>query len=338
MGRKLLADPDLPNKLAAGRADDVRPCIYQYRCIGNIYVSEPLRCVANAAAGREHDAALAPASSPRHVLVAGGGAAGLEAARLLASAGHRVTLWEASDLLGGVLRHAGCADDVLDRYLGWLVREVEHADVDIEVGRLVEPDNASALGPDEIVVATGAVWTRPRVPGADEDHVLRVPDLEEWFLGLHETMVGHHVAVVGGGKAGMSIADLCVRRGHDVTIIEPSGVFGVELGLPGRFRLVHDLETVGVHLVANATVESIGSRTVQVRRAGEDGPVDEAIRADTVILASGEVPDTRLATALRRAGVPVRAIGDCRAVRHLEGANIDALVVARELSTVHSPG
>jgi 2,4-dienoyl-CoA reductase (NADPH2) len=338
MGRKLLADPDLPNKLASGRAGDVRPCIYQYRCIGNIYVSEPLRCVANAAAGREHDLALAPAGSTRHVLVAGGGAAGLEAARLLASAGHRVTLWEASDSLGGVLRHAGCADDVLDRYLGWLVREVEHADVDLEVGRLVDPDNARALGPDEIVVATGAVWTRPRVPGADEDHVLRVPDLEEWFLGLHETMVGHHVAVVGGGKAGLSIADLCIRRGHDVTIVESSGVFGVELGLPGRFRLVHDLETVGVHLVANATVESIGSRTVQLRRAGEDGPVGEAIRADTVILASGEVPDTRLATALRSAGVPVRAIGDCRAVRHLEGANIDALDVARELSTVHSPG
>src|SRR5439155_25134053 len=92
MGRKLLADPDLPNKLAAGRVDDVRPCIYQYRCIGNIYVSEPLRCVANAATGREHDVALAPTNAPRHVLVAGGGAAGLEAARLLASQGQRVTL------------------------------------------------------------------------------------------------------------------------------------------------------------------------------------------------------------------------------------------------------
>jgi 2,4-dienoyl-CoA reductase-like NADH-dependent reductase (Old Yellow Enzyme family)/siroheme synthase (precorrin-2 oxidase/ferrochelatase) len=338
MGRKLLADPDLPNKLAAGRASDVRPCIYQYRCIGNIYVSEPLRCVANAATGREHEVAVAPADPPRHVLVAGGGAAGLEAARLLAAAGHRVTLWEATDSLGGVLRHAGCADDVLDRYFGWLVREVEHADVDIEVGRLVDPDNAAALAPDEIVVATGAVWTRPRVPGADEDHVLRVPDLEEWFLGLHETMVGHHVAVIGGGKVGLSIADLCLRRGHAVTVVEPSSVFGVELGLPGRFRLVHDLEAAGAHLVGNATLESIGGRSLHVRRAADGGPVDEVVRADTVILAAGEVPDTRLATALRSAGVPVRAIGDCRAVRHLEGANIDALDMARELSAVHAPG
>jgi 2,4-dienoyl-CoA reductase-like NADH-dependent reductase (Old Yellow Enzyme family)/siroheme synthase (precorrin-2 oxidase/ferrochelatase) len=324
MGRKLLADPDLPNKLAAGRVDDVRPCIYQYRCIGNIYVSEPLRCVANAATGREHDAVLTPTASPRRVLVAGGGAAGLETARVLAERGHRVWLWEASDSLGGVLRHAACADPVLDRYLGWLVHTVEHSDVEIELGRTVDPDSAAALAPDEIVVATGAVWTRPRIPGFDEDHVFTVPDLEEWLLGYHETLVGHHVVVVGGGKAGLSLADLCRRRGHDVALIEPSNVFGTELGLPGRFRLVHDLEQAGVQLLSGTTVESIGSRAVHVRRG--DAPDD--VRADTVIIASGEVPDTRLAVALRSAGVPVRTIGDCREVRHLEGANRDALDAA----------
>jgi 2,4-dienoyl-CoA reductase-like NADH-dependent reductase (Old Yellow Enzyme family) len=327
MGRKLLADPDLPNKLAEGRVDDIRPCIYQYRCIGNIYVSEPLRCVANATTGREHDVALEPTTSPRHVLVAGGGAAGLEVARLLAARGHRVSLWEASDSLGGVLRHAGCADAVLDRYLGWLVHEVEHADLAIEVGRTVDPESAAALAPDEIVVATGAVWTRPRLPGADQDHVLTVPDLEEWLLGLHETMVGPHVVVLGGGKAGLSMADLCRRRGHEVVVVEPSGVFGVQLGLPGRFRIVHDLEQAGVRLLGRVTLESIGSRTVRVR--GDDG--QETIPADTVIITSGEVPDTRLAVALRSAGVPVRTIGGCREVRWLEGANQDALDAARAI-------
>jgi NADPH-dependent 2,4-dienoyl-CoA reductase/sulfur reductase-like enzyme len=213
---------------------------------------------------------------------------------------------------------------VLDRYLGWLVHVVEHADVQIELGRTVDPDSAAELGPDEIVVATGAVWTRPRITGADEDHVLTVPDLEEWLLGYHETMVGPHVAVLGGGKAGLSIADLCRRRGHDVVIIEPTGVFGVELGLPGRFRLVHDLEQAGVRLLGGATARAIGSRAVRERR----DDANEEVPADTVIIASGEVPDTRLAVALRSAGVPVRMIGDCREVRHLEGANRDALDAA----------
>lgn len=328
MGRKLLADPELPNKLAAGRVDQVRPCLYQYRCIGNIYVNEPLRCVANAVTGREDDVDLPRAIVPRHVLVAGGGAAGLEAARLLAGCGHRVSLWEASDSLGGVLRHAGCADPVVDRYLGWLVGQVEHADVEIVLGRAVDPESAARLAPDEVVVATGAVWTRPRVPGADEDHVLTVPDLEEWLLGVHETMVGPRVTIVGGGKVGLSLADLCRRRGHRVTIVERSSVFGVELGLPGRFRLVHDLQHAGVRFLGSATLSAVEPRAVRVRM----GDADETVATDTVIIASGEVPDTRLVVALRSAGLPVRAIGDCREVRHIEGANLDALDVALALA------
>jgi len=226
------------------------------------------------------------------------------------------------------LRHAACADAVLDRYLGWLVHEVERADVDIEVGRAVDPERAAELAPDEIVVATGAVWTRPRIRGADDDHVLTVPDLEDWLLGLHETLVGQQVAVIGGGKAGLSLADLCLRRGHDVAVIESTAVFGVELGLPGRFRLVHDLEQAGARLLPDSTLKSIETRSVFLRR-GDDV---EEIAADTVILATGEVPDHRLATALQRAGVPVRSIGNCREVRGLEGVNLDALDVARAIA------
>src|SRR6478752_942987 len=83
MGRKLLADPDLPNKLAAGRADDVRPCIYQYRCIGNIFVRDKVACVANAATADGDESSVPPAARPRHLLVVGGGPAGMEVARTL---------------------------------------------------------------------------------------------------------------------------------------------------------------------------------------------------------------------------------------------------------------
>src|SRR5207248_4872500 len=116
----------------------------------------------------------------------------------------------------------------------------------------------------------------------------------------------------GGGKIGLSLADLCARRGRDVTVVEPSGVFGVELGLPGRFRLVHDLEERGVRLVADGSAE--------------------AIDADSFIAASGLVPRHGLLDALVAAGVSVRAVGDCAGVRLLEGAMADALDAASAIA------
>ena len=109
-------------------------------------------------------------------------------------------------------------------------------------------------------------------------------------------------------------------------MIEPTGVFGVELGLPGRLRLVARPRAGGrPHCSGRVKVEAIGSpHGARARTA----ITEDKVRADTVIITSGEVPDTRLAVALRSAGVPVRTIGDCREVRHLEGANRDALDAA----------
>jgi 2,4-dienoyl-CoA reductase (NADPH2) len=330
MGRKLLADPDLPNKLAAGRSDDIRPCIYQYRCIGNIFVKEPLHCVARAATGREgdHDVAVTAARAPRQVLVAGGGPAGLEAARLLADRGHRVTLWEASERLGGMLGLAAPADPLLDRYLGWLIRQVEQADVAIELGSHVTVEAAQALAPDAVIVATGARWDRPTISGIDQAHVHMVPELRPWLEGNGNAQIGERVIVLGGGEVGLSLADRCLREGRTVTIVEPSGVFGAELGLPGRFRRVADLETAGAVLVANAMVDAVEDDGVRVLV----GDTVDRFGADSVLVASTPIPDGALAASLRDVGLDVHEVGDCHAVAMLEGANLDAVRVAAALS------
>jgi len=333
MGRKLLADPDLPNKLAEGRLDDIRPCLYQYRCIGNIFVREPLRCIANASTGREddHDQLLVPTSRRRHMLVVGGGAGGLEAARLLAGRGHRVTVWEGGERLGGLLALAARADPLMDRYLGWLRRQVEQAEVAIELGQRADSAAVLALGADEVVLATGARWERPQIPGAELAHVMTVPELRRWLDGDDDTVVGTAVAILGGGKIGLSLAELCQRRGRTVTVIEPSPVFGIELGLPGRWRIVADLEASGAVLMGSTAAAAITPDGVHTSAAGPDAgnPAEgnrgvAEVKADTVIIASGAVPDSGLAGELSATALPIHLVGNCRTVANIEGANLDA--------------
>jgi 2,4-dienoyl-CoA reductase (NADPH2) len=322
-GRKLIADPDLPNKLAEGRTDDVRPCIYNYRCIGNIALRVPMNCVVNAQSGKEHDLALEPTVSPRHVLVVGGGPAGMEAARLLAQRGHQVTLREAGTRLGGTLNTAALVDPLLERWLGWEIRQLEQSDVAIELGARVEPDTIEGAF-DEVVVATGGRWDAPALPGVER--TVHVTQLTDWLREDDDT-VGKHVVVVGEDKAAISVASLCERRGRLVTMVGATGVFGQALGLPGRYELVADLRRRGVRTLGPATIDDVGDTTVTVTSAGSTDTFD----ADTVIVTTGLVPDRTLADAIAASGRSVHAIGDCDEVGLIEGATRTALEVARAI-------
>src|SRR5690606_7944373 len=162
----------------------------------------------------------------------------------------------------------------------------------------------------------------------DQPHVWSLPHLASW-LESDSDAVGSRVVVLGGGKCGLSIADLCARRGREVSIVEPTHVFGVELGLPGRWRLVADLEAAGVRLIGNANVTRITADTVEVSLP--DGRTDD-VPADAVIDTASVSPDQRLADDLQAAGVTAHVVGDAAGIRRIEGANLDAAQLALTLS------
>ncbi len=351
MGRKLLADPELPNKLRDGRQQDIRPCIYCYVCVSQIFINKALCCAVNPATGEEASLMRSvPAPQPKSILVVGGGPAGMEAARVLAERGHTVTLWEKDDQLGGTLRVAALAYEPNGKLIDYLARGLEASSAQVVLNKMASADDIRAARPDSVVLAVGARRQAPSLQGKDLPHVLDGEALRDMlFAGdahgkltlvqrlmlrlMHafrlnrniERMrrlsrlympIGRRVVIIGGGLVGVEVAELLVERGRDVTVLEPGRDFGSELSIVRRWRVLHGLSEHGVRLLAHATVSAITPSEVVFEREGES----QRVAADTVIIAQGADANTALEEALRASGLDVHNIGDSAQIGYIEGA------------------
>ena len=192
LGRPLLADPDYVNKLAAGRGADIRPCLScQEGCMGRIQQYSALSCAVNPACGREQDFALAPAAKSKRVLIAGGGVAGCEAARVLALRGHKAVLFERSGRLGGNLIPGGAPDFKSDdlALAQWYAHTLDGLGVEIRLNTECRAEDLEGF--DAAVIATGS---RPRSVGLGQD----APAYPAAQVLMGEAPVGAHVVVAGG--------------------------------------------------------------------------------------------------------------------------------------------
>ena len=362
MGRKLLADPELPNKLTSGRADDIRPCVYCYTCVSAIYTRERMRCAVNPELGVEFERPAPGTTTERHIGVIGGGPGGMEAARRLRLQGHRVTLFERSDELGGTLRFAALAYEPNERLLNWLKREMRQHSVETRLNTHVTADTLRASGITEVVVATGARRDMPMIPGGEQDHVFSGDDMRRLMLGepsedlTRKTNLftraavgvgrlsgvlsnlqlvrdatqlwmplGDHITIIGGELVGLELAEFLAHRGRKVTVVDDQPRLGAGLTLVRRLRLLAELREAGVQLYRQASDIRIGRRSVTFV---DEQQQPRTVAAYQVIVAKGATGDQTLAESLQSAGFKVEVIGDCTGVGYIEGAMRDAMHAA----------
>lgn len=305
MARALLADPFLPRKALTGRDDEIVRCCRCFTCMAERLTTGLRICALNPVIGSEYELSFAPQpTSPKKVLVAGGGPGGMQAAITAAERGHRVVLCEKSGELGGALKSERGIPFKSDLYgfIAVKARQMEKAGVEVRLNTEVTPELCEKLAPDVLVVAVGAEPIIPPIPGIDGENVVIANE-------LHEKMdrVGQKVAILGGGLVGCETAVYLAQQGKDVTVVEM--LQDVCLDANGRHRplLLAELSK-SVKCLTNM-------RGVRVTKdglvcAGKDG-AEITVPADTVVVAAGQRARRGAADALRDCAPEVFEVGDC---------------------------
>jgi 2,4-dienoyl-CoA reductase-like NADH-dependent reductase (Old Yellow Enzyme family) len=344
MVRAQMADPDLVRKAQEGRVDEIRRCVgFNQGCTKRSLMGLRSVCTINPNMGREFMwGDLTPAATSRRVVIVGAGPAGLQAAEVAAQRGHVVTVLEQAAEPGGNLRFARALPKrgAWDFLITDLTASLDRLGVEMRTNTTATPEVVAELGPDAVIVATGASYDhtgfsnnlpfREGIPGAAEHGVL-----DPLQVLADPSAVGHHVVICDdtGGIVPLGLAQLLVDAGHDVEVVTSKLHAGTEI--IGTWELPYVLPSLlhaGVRLTSQAYLDAIEADSVRVASIwGEHEP--RTIPADTVILTQLRIAETGLYHELKagRPGYEVHAIGDCLAPREVDDAIYEAHALAREL-------
>ncbi len=326
LGRPLLADPDYVKKLRTNHVCEIRPCIScQEGCMGRIQTYSMINCAVNPQAARERVTAYEPVARKKRVLIAGGGVAGCEAARVLAERGHEPVLYEASERLGGNLLPGGAPafkeDDL--QLVKWYENELERLRVPVYLNTRVTKEMVLESDCDAVIVATGS---RPKMFSLGDDE--KVYCAEQVLMNQKDP--GDRVVVVGGGLVGCEMALDLAQKGKKVTILEALPKIMAVNGpicSANKEMLEELLPFQGVNIICNAKVTGFKDGAVSYETAGKAEKLD----TDSVILSVGYRSADELYHELEFDVADLHLLGDAGKVSNIMYAIWDAFEVANHI-------
>lgn len=320
LGRPLLADPDWPQKAKEGHAGDINKCIAcNQGCISRLFKQQDVWCTVNPLTSREEVFAKPTPEIKRRVFIAGGGPAGMAAAKVAAERGNSVILVEEDDHLGGQLVAAAAAPyrSGWEELRQYLIHEMARLGVDVRLKTKATKELAQDERADAAIVAIGSSAVRPPIPGILGENVIIGRDLME-----RKATAKGKVVVAGGGCAGAQTAELLAERGHDVAIVEMLGVIAEEAAVADRELLLERLRERGVKMLTETKIMKIEKDRVFVERPGGQ----DVLPADTVVVCLEAKPNDSLATDLWQVVSQVFVVGDAAEPRRVTEAMAEGAI------------
>jgi 2-enoate reductase len=327
IGRSLLADPEWPLKVKEGRPEDIRPCIgCQDGCLARITIGAYISCAVNPATGNEKEFTIAQAEQPKSVLIVGGGIAGMEAARVAALMGHKATLYEKRDRLGGHLIEGSVPPFKHDLELlrDYYVTMLGKLGVKTVLGKGVTPKLVQEMKPDVVIIATGSTPIIPEIPGIDKDKVVSAIDL---LLGRKKA--GGRVVVAGGGLVGCETAIYLAQNGKRVTIVEMLDEIIPDVFEANKQYLYKMLAENGVSVLTNTNLVRVTDDSAVV--INQFRRYEAKLPADTIVIAMGLKPERGLVKALEGKVKELHTIGDCEGPGRIMDAVWGAFMTMRSI-------
>ena len=347
MQRRLIADPEIPNKVASGRLGDIAPCTACFGCFSFLDAKEPVRCRINAAIGGVVDYAIEKAPKKKKVLVVGGGPAGMEAARVAAVRGHEVLLYEKAKRLGGLLPLAAVVKNPkledLEGLVRYLKTQLDKLGVTIKLGSEVTPSTIDQLKPDVAIIATGGIPAIPDIPGIKGRSVVSAAELHRMVKsylmffspGAIRSLtklwmpIGKNVVIMGGGIHGCEVAEFLVKRRRKVTIVDTAGALqDKRWAMVQNVRMFNWLSKKGVIMMTGVKYEGITDKGLSITT--KEGK-RQTIKADSILPVNPLAANTELFKSFQGRIPEVYSIGDSSAAGLIIDAIADGYSVGRKI-------